>query len=211
MDTLEVPGRSASHRRGGSVATTSTQVDSDDATSNANSSFVSRLKAKTRRRKGSDSSNPPEAKAEQQERERAAALDPEKDTTDPSPFHEKPSRLAMLVDPKSLETLEKIGGVQGLLNGLGVDPGQGLLAGAEEAKGVEEGAPRSSAEMEVRADGPQWKVGLEERRRVYGRNDLPKRKTKGLLLLMWLAFKDKVLVSWLLEMWSDPDSSARSC
>jgi hypothetical protein len=35
-------------------------------------------------------------------------IDPDKDTTDPTPFHEKPSRLAMLVDPKSLDDLEKV-------------------------------------------------------------------------------------------------------
>lgn len=42
--------------------------------------------------------------------------------------------------------------------------------------------------------GPAYDAGLEERRRVYGRNELPPRKTKALWELMWLALKDKVLV-----------------
>lgn len=35
-------------------------------------------------------------------------IDPNKDNTDPTPFKEKPSRLAMLVDPKSLNDLEAV-------------------------------------------------------------------------------------------------------
>ncbi|KAI0775069.1 calcium-translocating P-type ATPase [Trametes elegans] len=43
-------------------------------------------------------------------------------------------------------------------------------------------------------DGPTYQADLHERRRVYGENTLPTRKTKSLLQLMWLALKDKVLV-----------------
>ncbi|KLT44250.1 calcium-translocating P-type ATPase [Cutaneotrichosporon oleaginosum] len=114
-------------------------------------------------------------------------LDPEKDTTDPTPYAEKPSRLAMLVDPKSLEDLEKIGGVSGLLNGLGVDPNLGLCTDGSNA-----GAPRSSSDMP--GQGAQWRTSLEDRRRVYGQNDLPNRPSKTLLQLMWIAFKDKVII-----------------
>ncbi|KAG6888833.1 hypothetical protein C0995_005708 [Termitomyces sp. Mi166 len=38
------------------------------------------------------------------------------------------------------------------------------------------------------------KASVDERRRVYGPNLLPKRPSKSLLFLMWLALKDKVLV-----------------
>lgn len=123
----------------------------------------------------------------------SAHLDPDKDKTDPTPFREKPSRLAMLVDPKSLEDLEKIGGVSGLLEGLGVDGAKGLAVGTDEGN-AENGAPRSSADMPG-GNGPQWRASMDHRREIYGRNDLPRRKSKSLLLLMWLAFKDKVLVS----------------
>ena len=46
-------------------------------------------------------------------------------------------------------------------------------------------------------DGPAFNAPIDERRRVYGENVLPTRKTKSLLQLMWLALKDKVLVSFL--------------
>ncbi|BEI91925.1 uncharacterized protein CcaverHIS019_0407450 [Cutaneotrichosporon cavernicola] len=113
--------------------------------------------------------------------------DPENDTTDPTPFAEKPTRLAMLVDPKSLDDLEKIGGVDGLLNGLGVDPNVGLCTDGSNA-----GAPRSSSDMP--GQGAQWRTSMEDRRRIYGPNDLPHRPSKTLLQLMWMAFKDKVII-----------------
>lgn len=127
---------------------------------------------------------------EEAKKPQTSHLDPEKDTTDPTPFREKPSRLAMLVDPKSLDDLEKIGGVQGMLEGLGVDSKTGL--GDETHRG--EGAPRSGRETPS-GSGPQFQADLEKRRAVYGRNDLPERPSKTLLQLMWIAFKDKVLVS----------------
>lgn len=40
-----------------------------------------------------------------------------------------------------------------------------------------------------------YNASIEERHRVFGENVLPIRKTKSLLQLMWLALKDKVLVS----------------
>lgn len=129
-----------------------------------------------------------EAKAEKKKRGEFASsrLDPETDTTDPTPFKEKPAVLAMMVDPKSLEELEKIGGTQGLLAGLGVDPKRGLSTTAA-------GAPRGSGDMG--GSGPQWSADLEKRREIYGKNELPQRKGKTLLQLMWMAFQDKILVS----------------
>jgi Ca2+-transporting ATPase len=112
----------------------------------------------------------------------SAHLDPDNDTTDPAPFKDKPSRLAMLVDPKSLADLEKIGGIQGVLEGLGVDPSKGLDAG----KG---GAGTGT--------GAQWTADVAKRQEVYGKNELPTRKSKSLFYLMWMALKDKVLVSIL--------------
>ncbi|GMK59452.1 hypothetical protein CspeluHIS016_0800580 [Cutaneotrichosporon spelunceum] len=114
-------------------------------------------------------------------------VDPETDMTDPTPYAEKPSRLAMLVDPKQLDGLEKIGGVEGLLDGLGVDPNVGLCTDGSNA-----GAPRSSSEMQ--GHGAQWRTSLEDRRRIYGPNDLPHRPSKSLLQLMWIAFTDKVII-----------------
>lgn len=54
--------------------------------------------------------------------------------------------------------------------------------------------------MNAAHDGRQWAATYEDRRRVYGRNDLPERPSKSLLQLMWMAFKDKVLVSVAIYM-----------
>ena len=115
----------------------------------------------------------------------SSRLDPDNDTTDPTPFKEKPSRLAMMVDPKSLEELEKMGGTAGLLAGLGIDPKRGLSTTAA-------GAPRGSGDMG--GNGPQWSADVEKRREIYGKNELPQRKAKSLFRLMWMAFQDKILV-----------------
>jgi len=39
-----------------------------------------------------------------------------------------------------------------------------------------------------------YTASMEDRRRVYGENVLPSKPSKTLLVLMWLALKDKVLV-----------------
>lgn len=160
------------------TATGASEVDGDRGEDDANKKGKKDKKGKKGKK---DKEEPP-----------SAHLDPDKDKTDPTPFREKPSRLAMLVDPKSLEDLEKIGGVSGLLEGLGVDGEKGLAVGTDEGN-AENGAPRSSADMPG-GNGPQWRASMDRRRDIYGRNDLPRRKSKSLLLLMWLAFKDKVLI-----------------
>jgi P-type Ca2+ transporter type 2C len=45
---------------------------------------------------------------------------------DPAPFHSKPHALAHLLDPKDLDELENMGGVDAVLIGLGTDKIQGL-------------------------------------------------------------------------------------
>lgn len=166
---------------------------------------------------------------------------------DPAPFAFKPAQLAQLLDPKNIEALEAMGGVEGLLKGLGThaslglgagkgkaaatheaqsDDGQGAGrsstakdAGAEDVPGItittpggEQEGPKdgwgaespsgtppnstSTAEGAVKSNPKAFEAGIEERRRVYGANLLPERKSKSLLMLMWLAMKDKVLVSF---------------
>ncbi|KAH9905078.1 calcium-translocating P-type ATPase [Fomitopsis serialis] len=162
------------------------------------------------------------------------------DALDAGPFAFKPYRLASLVDPKSLSSLEQMDGVKGLLRGLGTHPKHGLSAaaikkaadpqsgaGAGESAGqrhdrppqdpggqtetepvpgivvtgpgseidVSSGKQRpAGGESEEEMDEKAYNAPMEERRRVFGTNVLPVRKTKSLLQLMWLALKDKVLV-----------------
>jgi Ca2+-transporting ATPase len=208
METLQVIGEGdeqPSYRRMWSTGTWSTAVGDDVANKRGRSLSVATTAdtAAEESRSGSGKKSRKERKEEaakakeEAKKPQTAHLDPEKDTTDPTPFREKPSRLAMLVDPKSVDDLEKIGGVQGMLEGLGVDPKMGL--GDETHQG--EGAPRSGREV---GNGPQFQAGLEKRRTVYGRNDLPERPSKTLLQLMWIAFKDKVLVSAAILLSCDP-------
>ncbi|KAH9831589.1 calcium-translocating P-type ATPase [Rhodofomes roseus] len=167
------------------------------------------------------------------------------DALDAGPFAFKPFRLASLVDPKSLSSLEQMGGIEGLLRGLGTHAKQGLSAvaiteatdskpgiSAGEGEGAgqrhdrpqeDSGRPQSGETEEevvpgIVVTGPGSEVdvtrksnladnqsddevgekaydaSMDERRRVFGANVLPTRKTKSLLQLMWLALKDKVLV-----------------
>jgi Ca2+-transporting ATPase len=144
----------------------------------------------------------------------------EKDSADidPAPFAFKPFDLASMLDPKNLEVLESLGGIQGLLKGLGTSRIHGLggkNGSSDSRPGAGEGASQRHDREGVGAppgivvtapdelesgkgdeyEGfPVFSASLEERRRVYGHNVLPHRATKSLLALMWLALKDKVLV-----------------
>lgn len=126
----------------------------------------------------------------------SAHIDPAMDTTDPTPFFHKPYALASLVDPKSLDDLEAMGGIDGLLHGLGVDGHKGLTGVAAPAGAlVETGKPEGPTTTNpARLLEAQYKASLEQRGKIYGNNYIPPKKTKNLFQLMWLAMKDKVLV-----------------
>ena len=154
------------------------------------------------------------------------------------PFAFKPLQLASLVDPKSLEALEELGGVNALLRGLGTHPTHGLstetetppshLASPDPAiqsftvsHATEKDVPKPGIMVTSPAGEPQglqstvslgdgsgaslpaaaqsfegvYSTSVEDRQRIFGQNILPRRPIKSLLQLMWLALKDKVLVS----------------
>lgn len=107
-------------------------------------------------------------------------LEDEKDgavDTGPFPKEFTPLRLARLVDPKSLQSLTELGGIDGVLTALDSDTKRGLPGSASKDR-----------------EGSTASISIEERQRIYGHNILPTRKSKSLLLLMWIALKDKVLV-----------------
>lgn len=84
-----------------------------------------------------------------------------------------PSALYSLFDPKSYTQLASMGGTTAILDGLRTDPKTGL-------------------------SDSQSEIALSERDRVYGANRVPQRPGKSFLLLCWMAYQDKVLVSPLL-------------
>jgi Ca2+-transporting ATPase len=142
---------------------------------------------------------------------------------DPHPFQFKPSELASLLDPKNLEALEKLGGIEGLLGGLGTHPTRGLTIRGRGSSDSKRGAGVGASQRHDRVDEHPLSTisvtashnvsedgifdqnsnphlaSLEERRRVFGENVLPQRTSKSLLALMWLALKDKVLVRLFLN------------
>ncbi|KAH9052974.1 calcium-translocating P-type ATPase [Lactarius deliciosus] len=138
------------------------------------------------------------------------------------PFAFKPLQLASLVDPKSLESLESLGGIEGLIRGLGTNRLRGLSTklappsqlgspdpgaiNAVSPNGVEMTPPKPNIMITSPAGVPEGlqstaslggvgrPASLKDRQRIYGRNILPQRPSKSLLLLMWLALQDKVIV-----------------
>jgi len=147
--------------------------------------------------------------AHQLELEQDAAINP-------APFAFKPYELAHMLDPKNLDSLTSFGGSVGLLRGLGSNPDHGLSsssAGAGSGASHPHDAETEYAEKEKvpnivltepsgnagvfsqsSENSAAAKASLEDRKRVYGENILPIRPSKGLLELMWMALKDKVLV-----------------
>ena len=127
---------------------------------------------------------------------------PENDM-DPTPFDFNALQLASLVDPKNLDSLTQMGGIDGLIKGLGthVHHGLSLLSLGQKPSSKADHPVKDGGDGDVvvlhntdsSQDDPS-KATPEDRKRVYGVNTLPARRTKSLLLLMWLAFKDKVLV-----------------
>ena len=114
---------------------------------------------------------------------------------DPIPFAFRPFHLASLVDPKNLESLEAMGGVNGLLAGLGVDPTNGLNIGEKRSGGDSGVVVTTPTGGKAEAEGAVYISTVRDRQRAYGCNALPVRRRKSLLEMMWLALKDKVLVS----------------
>jgi Ca2+-transporting ATPase len=138
-----------------------------------------------------------------------------------APFTLSPRRLASCLDPKNLEQVNQWGGTAAVLRMLGTDGADGLRTEPRVARTPgksldrvptgEKAATMSGTTLMRHADSGSQPPGvgtdkldqsqdvsgvsLEERSRVYGVNVLPDRKTKSLLQLMWMALKDRVLVS----------------
>ncbi|KAI8806543.1 hypothetical protein BJ742DRAFT_680028, partial [Cladochytrium replicatum] len=90
-----------------------------------------------------------------------------------SKFELTPTQFNELVDPKSPEKLQALGGIAAVLSKLHVDAAKGLTT--------------------VNAAGQQ-PIDLSARQDTYGINELPQPKEKSLLEFMWNAMKDKILI-----------------
>ncbi|KAL3456700.1 hypothetical protein BJX64DRAFT_36723 [Aspergillus heterothallicus] len=94
-----------------------------------------------------------------------------------NPFDYSPGQLTKMYNPKSLDTLRALGGLEGLARGLHVDIKAGLS--------VDE---LSSPSVKDRSDA---------RTRVFGRNQLPPRKPKSIWRLAWITLHEAVLIMLL--------------
>lgn len=134
-----------------------------------------------------------------------------------NPLAFKPLELVALVDQKSIENLESLGGVEGLLHGLGTNRRCGLKTtmqvrqfGSPDPPAGNRGisavtpfgvvlAPMPSFGVAFGTSPPSLELlheaSIEDRQRVYGHNMPPPRQSKRLLFFIWQALYDKVLVS----------------
>ncbi|KAF6843149.1 calcium-transporting atpase [Colletotrichum musicola] len=126
-----------------------------------------------------------------------------------NPFAFSPGQVSKLINPKSLDAFFAVGGLAGLEKGLRTDRRAGLSLDESNLEGsvcfeeaVAAGKKIQSPVEPVRTDALQQDAvqhhdagkGFDDRKRVFGQNVLPERKSKSLLQLAWIAMKDKVLI-----------------
>lgn len=92
-----------------------------------------------------------------------------------NPFSYSPGQLNKLLNPKSLDALRALGGLEGLARGLHVDISTGLSVDEVGNQAVSKGPSA-------------------DRIRVYGRNQLPPRKPKSIWRLAWITMHEAVLI-----------------
>jgi Ca2+-transporting ATPase len=135
-----------------------------------------------------------------------------------NPFGVTPGHLSKLVGRKNLNAFYYMRGLQGLCKALRTDPKTGLslteddLRGTvrwEDVKSAQVSPPKGEDEDEPvdpkllarkSTTASQFKKskdgedGFSDRKRVFGRNILPEKKTKNVLQLAWIALHDKILI-----------------
>lgn len=132
--------------------------------------------------------------------------------TENNKFAFAPGQLTKLLNPKSHNAFYALGGLRGLEKGLRTDCTAGLSvdeASLDGAVTFEEVAPKGTPKFgtagstppEAKAGStpvPQVELsktgGFLDRKRIYGENRLPEKKTKSIWELCWQTYNDKVLI-----------------
>jgi Ca2+-transporting ATPase len=130
-------------------------------------------------------------------------------------FAYSPGQLSKLFNPKNLNTFYALGGLAGLEKGLRTNRTSGLSVDETTFDGsvtFEEVATKGSLKYGAAGDTlpkgngdasipppprppPQGQIGgFADRKRVFGDNRLPEKKSKTLLELAWITYNDKVLI-----------------
>jgi Ca2+-transporting ATPase len=129
-----------------------------------------------------------------------------------NPFPLSPKALSILVDSKSIPSFRALGGLRGITRGLRTDCKSGLSLSEgsldeNESSGFGTGST-SSRPLDYRTfstvrprrnnGSTHGKLTVSElyvdRKRIFGENRLPEKKSKSLLEIMWITFNDKVLI-----------------
>ena len=127
---------------------------------------------------------------------------------DDNPFAFNAGHLSRLLNPKNLRAFLALGGLAGIEKGLRTDAKAGLSPDEtdlsnpvswEDATGTQEletAPPESPTKHEGAHHHQHRKRGepFSDRKRIFGVNVLPERKSKSFLLLVWIALQDKVLI-----------------
>jgi P-type Ca2+ transporter type 2C len=129
-----------------------------------------------------------------------------------NPFGFSSEQLSKLFNPKNLKALCALGGPQGLVMGLRTDLSSGLsldettLEGTVDLDNVflltssafsRKKCPSSPAIVRPTTSPSTLHVSsgcYVDRKRIFGSNRLPQKKSKNLLQIMWMTFNDKVLI-----------------
>lgn len=125
---------------------------------------------------------------------------------DSNPFAFTPGHLSRLINPKSLRAFLALGGLSGIEKGLRTDARSGLSmdetdlddsVSFEDATGSQ--LPEYLLDEPKKEDGApsyQRKRGQQysDRKRIFGMNHLPEKKSKSFILLVWIALQDKIMI-----------------
>jgi Ca2+-transporting ATPase len=117
---------------------------------------------------------------------------------DNNPYAFSPGQLNKLLNPKSLSAFRALGGLRGLERGLQTDLSSGLSVdekGAAKTVTFDQAVHLSSDSVAPKIDhGADSKESFADRIRVFDRNVLPPKRATPFWKLMWLAYKDMVLI-----------------
>jgi len=136
----------------------------------------------------------------------------DQDEIQENPFALSPKALSTLVDSKSIAAFRAVGGLRGIVHGLQTDSSSGLSLDEGSLDGIVTSSvvttSTSSRPLNYRTFSivkpkrpARSSLGqltsterYVDRKRVFGENRLPEKKTKGILEIMWMTFNDKVLI-----------------
>ncbi|KAF2154889.1 calcium-translocating P-type ATPase [Myriangium duriaei CBS 260.36] len=125
---------------------------------------------------------------------------------DNNPFAFTPGLFGKLINPKSLGAFHALGGLDGIEKGLRTDRKSGLSSDEQQldgtvnfrdATGGDAILPLVNAKKSPTQNFHQPKAqgnSFIDRLRIFSDNRLPERKSKGVLELAWIAYKDKILL-----------------